>query len=429
MTGRVQAAWTDNLLSVPEDSTEPAYVSDVYYQLQPGLLATYAAGRMVFQASYQLEANLYQKRDDAGSLQHLVGLEGFFLTSPRTELTTAVRLQTGELSAFATRTVAADGTFLLSPSGTSTYTSAEVNEILNFTATRELRLTENLRYRHFSTRDEASPVHTVGTGDDLALSLGADRSFRYSAVALMAGASLTTMGGSTDDNPDTGTTRQLTSNLVASWRRDFGPRWTVMLDGGVTAVIPFGGAGPSLQPTVGAQVGYFPLWGAAGLAVRRSVAPNLMVRQNTISDSFNLFASLPLPWLSKDPAQPRFSLSASLGLGRTQLLGLDDGRATGQYDVVGGDLSLDYHVLEGSVLSLRYQYISQMVGEVADVEDTTPALFDYVRNTVLISFSGRFPYRLAAEVPQRETMRVDRSNATPVGEEIAPAATPGAAPR
>jgi hypothetical protein len=44
----------------------------------------------------------------------------------------------------------------------------------------------------------------------------------------------------------------------------------------------------------------------------------------------------------------------------------------------------------------------------------------------MITATGRFPDRLAAEIPVRSSMRVDRSNNTPVGEEqAAPAAAPG----
>lgn len=428
LTGQMQAAATDNLLSAPEDSVppEPEYVSDIQYQFQPGALLTYATGRAVFQGSYQLEANLYQKRDDASSLQHSFGIDGFFLTSPRTELTTNLRYQTGVLSSFATETMAADGEFVLSPSGNSEFQSAEINEILAFTATREMRLSENFRYRRFSTTDLSSDVHTVGEGQELMLSTTADRGFRESAISLMTGASLSIMGGHDDVTEDTGTTKQINANAIASYRRDLGPRWTAMGDFGLTAIIPLDVVIPSYQPTVGVQLGYFPLWGSAGASLRRSVAPNLTVRQNTINDTANVHLSLPLPWLADDPAQPKLTVGASAAASRTQLLDLDTGDPTGEYYVYGGDLAVSYQLMEGALASLRYQYINQSVGEVGMVEGETPVVFDYTRNTLMLSVGGRFPNRLAAEMPQRDSLRVDRSDATPVGEELPARQAPGA---
>jgi hypothetical protein len=273
---------------------------------------------------------------------------------------------------------------------------------------------QNVRYHHFTTADQRSTVNAEGSGDDVSLQVSGDRSFRFSAVALTAGATLVSVGGHDDTVGDYDPTRQLTANLTGSWRRDLGPRWSVALDGGLTTIVSFEDTDTSYQPTVGAQLGYFPLWGSAGATLRRSIAPNLLIQQNTITDSALIGASLPVPWLAKDPRDPKVTFSASTGASRIQLLGLTDSQPSGTYDVVGGDLSINYAVYEGALLSARYQYVRQFIDENSAA---TTTLFDYDRSTVLVSFGGRFPYRLAAEVPQRESMRVDRSNVTPVGEE------------
>jgi len=433
ITGTVVGGWTDNLFSTPDEpvvgvpNPPPLKEADVYAQFRPGLLGTWARGRAILQATYELEANLYADHDEANSLQHILGVGGFFLTSPRTELSTGLRMQTGTLNSFTTRSLAANGEFTVLPSGASDYTSAEVNELLAFTATRDLRLSQNFRFLHFSAFDPnlaSNPQRNVSSGQTVFLEGIADRSFRYSAVALRANAVLTSTGGHNDER-DFDTNRQLTAAIAGGWRRDFGPRWTTALDAGVTAVVPLQEVNTSFQPTFGAQVGYFPEWGSAGVAVRRAIAPNLFVGQNTITDSASIFGWLPLPWFTEDIREPTLAIGGSVGINRTQLLDIDTGDDVGTYDVIGGDVALAYNVREGVVVSARYQYLNQ---DIVDAGLGTANIWGYTRNSVMITVGGRFPYRLAADLPERETLRVDRRNVDPVGEEIDANRAPGANP-
>ena len=57
----------------------------------------------------------------------------------------------------------------------------------------------------------------------------------------------------------------------------------------------------------------------------------------------------------------------------------------------------------------------------ADAEAVMDNVSSYDRTTFMVTVTGRFPDRLAAEMPLRSSLRVDRSNNTPVGEEVAPA--------
>ena len=426
VTGFLQAGWTDNLLSSPDEPREgaPEKTADFYAQFRPGVLGAWARGRMILQASYELEANLYAENDEASSFQHVAGVDAFFLTSPRTELTTGVRLSTGELNSFQTRAPAAGGGYTITESGSTEFRSAEVSQLLAFTATRELRLTQSLRARYFSSENVDVDPPSESSGTDLQLEGAADRSFRYSAVSLRVTGNLNSLQNGADADLDgevDAPSRQLNAGVVGAWRRDFGLRWTLALDAGATAVIPFQDVSPSIQPTIGAQLGYFPEWGSAGVSIRRSVAPNLFIQENTITDSAIVNAWLPLPWFTPDPMLPRFSVAGSAGITRTQVISRDTGEPTGAFDMLGADAALNYHPMEGFVVTARYQYLDQRISEAGDA-----AVFPYSRHTVMISVGGRFPYRLAAEVPQRETLRVDRRNATPVGEEVAPTTAPGA---
>lgn len=406
--GNLQTSWTDNLLATEDDRE-----SDLYTQLRPGALLSYETPRAIYEAAYNLEASLYARNDDAYSISHLATLRGFFLTSPRTELQTSAAFATGDVR---TLTLQAAPTIpgeagMINGNSASAFWSLDAGQGLLFNATRALRLSQGARVRRFSTADATG---ADSGGSELGLSVGLDRGWSRSALGFGLTASYVTLEQAAT------TTDSINSNLLVSFRRDFSPRWTALVDSGVAAVMPFDDQ-VFVQPTVGANLGYTPNWGQANLALRRAMAPNLYLAQNTITDSVNLNASLPLPWLSPDPNRPRLTTQGSIGVSRTQQI--VDGALTAGADVASIDLAVQYNPRPGLTLMARGQYLRQVAEDVMIVERATPT-FAYDRTTISLSLTFRFPDRLAAEVPIRDSLRVDRGGNTPVGDEVAPSVAP-----
>lgn len=401
-----QASWTDNIFSVPASGAALERESDIYYQFRPGAMLTYETPRTVHQVSYEIDASLYQEHDEAQGLQHIAGWRGFFLTSPRSELGLSAQFSTGSLTSLSTSTPASQP---MQPqaSGGSDYVSIDVGENLSFTPSQELRLTQGLRGRSFSTTDATD---TATTGIEVGASGGADRGWKYSAVALQLGTSFVRLERATETPP---VTDQLNLNAVVSWRRDFGPRWTGLFDGGVTSIVPLGDGEVVVQPTVGAQAAYAPNWGSAGLSIRRAVAPNLYLARNTVTDSAVVNAWLPLPWLTDDPLLPKLTIQLTAGAQRTQLIDTSDGAILSGFDLLTGDIAVGYTPRPGVTFGVRAQHLRQLADDSAVME-----LLSYDRTTVMVTVTGRWPDRLAAEIPARSSLRVDRSDNTPVGEEV-----------
>ena len=105
---------------------------------------------------------------------------------------------------------------------------------------------------------------------------------------------------------------------------------------------------------------------------------------------------------------------------RTRLIDTSTGDIESGFDVYAGDVAVNYVPHDGVTIALRFQHLRQVSDESAGME-----VLGYVRNTVMLGIVGRFPDRLAGEVPLRSSMRVDRSDTTAVGEEVAPAEAPG----
>jgi hypothetical protein len=406
--GAAQAAWTDNLFSQPDGDGRDA---DFYYQLRPGAMLTYETPRTVHQLSVDLEANLYQEHDEAYNVQYMAGWRGFFLVSPRSEAGASALFSQGALSALAQSGQASDGNIdpaSVSGESESTYMSLDFGQNYSYTPTREIRLTQGARARYFETDTVASDT----SGLEVGLSGGADRGWKYSAVALQLSGAFVQLERSTGEDRETD---QVNSSAVISWRRDFGPRWSSLIDAGVTALVPLDeGDEMVIQPTVGAGVSYAPNWGSAGLQIRRSVTPNLYLAQNTINDSAIVNAWLPLPWLTDDPLLPKLTVQGTLGIQRSQLIDTNDGTIQSGYDLFAGDVAVNYVPRDAMVVSVRGQHLRQVRDEDAVMANVN----SYDRTTIMVTVTGRFPDRLAAEIPQRSSMRVDRSNNTPVGEEV-----------
>lgn len=416
--GHLQTAWTDNLLSAPEDDdpNTPEPEADFYTQISPGLLVSYETPRTIHELTADLDANLYARNDEAYSLQGRGGWRGFFLTSPRSELSTAASFATGETATMSTSQPASMGTGTVQPGGNNTFWSVEGAENLSWTATQAVRVSQSVRLRRFETTDETTGISSGGS--EVGLSGGVDRGWQYTAVAFQLSASYVTLTATgAEESTDT-----VNSNAVVSYRRDFGPRWNALFDGGAAAVIPLDEGETVVQPTVGAMVGYAPNWGHAGLQLRRSLAPNLALGQNTVTDSATINASLPTPWLTNDPNLPKLVVSGSGGFTRTQTIDSTTGTLQSGFDVVHADVAIQYQPRIGLGFALRGQHLRQVAADDAVGAMTT---FDYDRTTVIVSMTYRFPDRLAAEIPLRDSLRVDRGGNTSVGEESPPSVAPG----
>jgi len=432
--GNGVTAWTDNVFSAPDERQElqncppgamtcltPEKAPDLYYQIRPGALFSYQTSRTIHELEYVLDGTFYTVHDEAWSLAHHVAWRGFFMTSPRSELTTGVMYQTGQTHTFALRTAANATDVNAMLGGAVEYVQGDATQGWSYALSRSLRMVQGTRARRVETSDG---FNTISTGTEIGTNLGLDRSWRADSLGFTADASFVDLAKLEDkvivplppppDDKQIVTNRSLDVKLTATWRRDIGEHWTGVLDGGAVIIVPVeAGEKTAVQPAVGGQISYFPTWGSAGLHVRRNVVPDLYISQHTISDEATLNFWLPLPWLSDDPTSPTLSLQTTLGAQRTQILNLETG-ATGQsFNLLLADVALDWNPADAFHIEVRGQHQRQAVNAMAMEAD----IFDFTRTTVVLSMGIRWPERVAAKVPVRGGLRVDRTDVTPVGDE------------
>lgn len=402
--GTTEVSWTDNLFAVPDDAADPLppHEGDFLIRFRPGVLAAYETPRTIHNLEYTLDANLYIDHTEARSLGHTVIGRGFYQTSPRSEMQTSLTFATGVLASLSTRQSAGEGQPVVRGSGNGSFWSLDASQGLTYAASRVTRITQGLQAHRLSSTD-ALGADTHGT--DVGMSLGADRGWKQTALAIMGGARYVLLSQGATDN------RSIHSNLSLSVRRDLSPRWSAVADAGGAWIAPLDDANHTIQPTFGVNVSYAPQWGAAGFQLRRAMAPNLYIAENTITDTASANASLPLPWLTDDPNLPTLTVAGALGASRSQVVRGDD--IASSVDVVYGDLAVTYAPRGDLTFVVRAQHQRQFPGE----SMTGMTALEYDRTSVIASVTWRFPERLAADIPMRDSLRVDRRDNTPVGDE------------
>jgi hypothetical protein len=402
-----QIAATDNLFSVPSDSPDALpKEADALLQLRPGGVLSFATPRSVQEAFADLDVIGYAAHTDAWSASVRGGWRSFVQVGPRTELNTSVGAGNGTLNTLVARSNTPGATLL--PSGANKFVSADASQQLAHQASVDVRIAQHTNVQFVRNTDGTTERDSDSL--DAGFGGGFDRSWLSNAAAFDLTGSYSKF-----DRPDLSgeKNKQVSVRATAQWRHDISRQWTSVVDGGAVAVAPLSTKQQTvLVPIVGAQFAYAPQWGNAGFSIRRSVAPNLFIGQNTVSEEVGVFANMPLPWLSKSLARPTWSAVGAAGFSRTHIVDTAGGGLSSSYNVFNFDVAMNYALSESSGLSGRYQFVRQ-----SGSLDSMPVIQGYARNTLLFSFVTRYPAQAAGTIPTRNSLRVDRSNNTPIGDE------------
>ena len=403
-TIRGQIAATDNVFAAPDEPASGRQ-ADVFFQIRPGLLATYESPRTVNEAVADVELTEYARHTDAWGVSFHANIKNFFLISPRTEMTSTADGSYGTLNALTARDPTTTGAIVVLPSGNINFRSGSVGEILAHSLSESFRVTQTAILRYLDSIDSSNAKTSTL---EATASLGGDHLWKSNALGLTATASYLSFGQTVVTTFST--IDQVELQLAVRWRHDVNAQWNVSADGGGAALIPLDAGGKeSVFPVAGVQLNYFPLWGVASLSLRHGVAPNLFIAENTVNDTATVTGTLPLPW--GDPKTPKWSVQATIGAQRSQLIDTTSGAITSNFDVYSADAALIYAATPAWSAALRYQYILQSADSAAVAE-----ALGFTRSTLLVSVVGRWPEQVGARVPNRASQRVDGSDLTPVGE-------------
>lgn len=430
-------AVTDNVFATPGNARN----GDLFFQLRPGFLFARNAPRMIHDFTAEAEIVHYAFNSRVPSVSGRGGWRAFFLTGPRSEVITSVNVGTGILTSLSSRLSADETMINLAPVGKVTFQQADANQYLSYVASREYRLSQTLFGRWNRTDDNASDIDplllsTTVESAEAGFALGAERAFRDDAVSVEIGASVQRLERIAPETAAMGSRldRQLNPRGRAQWRHDINRRLSTSLDGGLQLVYPFGidPYNPDDRrrrgyfPIIGAQAAITEVWGRATVSLRRDVAPNLFIAQNSVNTSAAIAAAVPLPWLDDTRRRaPKLVGLGSFSIQRTQLIDSVTSETASSIGAARLDAAVMYSPRPGVSYGVRYELMIQTGDDQADLMQ----IRGFWRNTIYFNFSVRYPDQVAGAVPKRRAgnaVRADRRDLGTVGAEpVVPDLTEG----
>jgi hypothetical protein len=409
---------TDNVFAAPDDSTV-GRDADVTYAITPGIIASYGTPRVTHELNLSTAFNGYIDHTEAWGLQLFGSYRAQAALTPLTDLSLSAGISRGTTNTLSNQTAANTSTAAPTDAGQVDQSSVRVDQAITYSFSPETRARQGLGASYTVVTDASD--NDTGTLQ-LNAGVGADRAFQVSSAGIDAGLSYLSF-----DRPATATMpmpmpitaepdRRADGRVSVRWRRDVSQRWSVGSDAGVVVVIPIDGdAGLTPVPVVGGTVSYVPQWGAATLVIARAVTANPFIAQQTVAESAALSLNLPLPWLNSDrPSDnPQWTASGSVGGARSRIIDTDSDGITGSFVNGVFDVALSFVPRDETTYALRYQYTRQKTLDAPVGMDGNTELPSLSQNSLLFTFTYRYPGRIVSSLPAREILRVDQ-NSTPL---------------
>lgn len=417
---------TDNVFSAQSGNRS----GDMFFQLRPGLLLSYGLPRIIQDLVLEAEVTQYALHSEEASLAGRGEYNAHFITGPRSELSLGASAGTGVTSAISARSSPDQAVIELRPLGNLRFRNASVSQYGSYTATPELRLSQRLFARASQTEDNASELdptttNTTVTSAEAGGALSLSRQWRRSSLSLEVGGSVLRLER---EAPPTARQpsrldRQLNPRVRGVFRRDYDQKFSGSVDGGLVYVIPYG-TDPynpqdtdrerGLYPVAGLQLTYTDAWGIGTASLRRDVAPNLYLGQNSVNEAAVVAAALPLWWIDDNPRrEPKLVGLGSIAIMRTRLIDPVTSELQSSFGVGRVDLGVQVNVWPNLSYMVRYELMIQ-TGD----DDAVMSTAGFVRNTVFFSFRFRYPEDIAASVPKKRGDALRADGADQLGEPV-----------
>ena len=414
IAGNVSA--TDNANQDASGTKHP----DGFVQIRPGLLFGYETPRGTYTAATDVEATEYlQHPADFAVTVHGRATAAWVVT-PLTSANVALAASTGKTNILAGRQSPDQNVVTgLLPGGAGDVYQVGGGQGASHILTKTLSLSESLAADFVQTNGDAAAVTRSMQGS---LALQIRRTLEENSIGLEVGATVVRLvqfipGDAAAGVMDTGRLdKQFIPRAAVFWRHDISRRWSSNLAGGLGAIVPFGDDPYNpmtvrnrriYTPIGGGSLNYTDVWGYAALAVAHAVAPNLLIAQNTISDTATLSAAVPIAWIERHGRTPRYTLAASAGIFRSKIVDDTNADANATYSGEHLDIGVAYLPGPSQTFSLRYTLAHQTASTGAGAIVAVPAL---TTNTISLVFTLRYPERVRVVEPKHTSVRADETD-------------------
>jgi hypothetical protein len=428
-TAAGSVATTDNKNGSPGFAGGRA--AGLFADVRPGMMFTYNVPRHIHELLTEVSL-FYNMGADKPNVTFRAGYKNYLAIGPRSEGSITFDVSKGQLNALDASTPSDSGALLVRPAGRVETLQLSGGANFSWQASKFSRIFERAFARTTST-DDSDPMSAVETrASEVGAAIGFDRRLRKHNFIFEGGGAFVYLDKFDPFIRQSGSRRdhQLNPRGVAIWQYDMSRRWSTNLDAGLVYVNPitdlFGRTltdpynpermpkgGPF--PTFGGVVAYSDVWGRATLNIRRQVVPNLLVAQNTVSDSAMVTFAMPLKFLDKNSSarNPKVVGLGTAGYDRTQLYDPDAGELRGTFHVARIDFQVAWQPRKGQTLGLRYELTYQNGDSVGEL-----VIPSFVRNTFYFTYALRYPEEVQVRVPRRgQSVRADKGDLAPIGAE------------
>jgi hypothetical protein len=395
--GEASLGYTDNIQSaprVPIPGSAPKSAG-AFLVLRPGVVLASASARDNHRLKYTYTYDLFFQQTNVSTSSNQLEYRAFFDLSPRVGLVVGANAIQSNRYAAIVLTPPGAGVVNATPTGSGAFLLATADELMSFDLGPGLRGYEGIAVTEQTPLFDTVAPRTFG----LASRMGAERSFQADAVGAEARGEYSLIEGSLrPDGTALGVQRQIIGTGVGLWRHDWSRDFTSRVEAGVLRVQRINTGRGLWEPAGSATLAYVTEVGDADLVYAHLVTTNPLLGQTLLVDEVRLRGALPLA------PKGEVLIAASSGYQRGRLLD-ENATLAAHVDAILVDVGVAWQITEMLLLGLRYQHIEQ-------ISDTRvpPLPLSFVRNSVMIGATFRFPPEREMPRAYRAPQRVDRSD-------------------
>lgn len=400
-TGAASSGYSTNIEGVPENDPIREVQGDGFTELTPGLAAAYERRRSIHNLTYTFGARLFLSNSEANSFTNTLNYQSLFSLSERTTFRLGAGFNSGRINSFDQGANGIVGEGELLPSGDVEFISYNANGSLRHQLSQNWTGEASLSVAEF----EPTNAIEVSATRNIEQRLRLDRGFRRHLLGVEARALYSRQRGAESE-------RTLTVGPGVFWTWNTSTSFSTNTSAGVDLV----GRYPNFErgvtvPRGSAALTYSHERGRATTGVTYGATTNLLGGDTTVTTT--AFANLGLPVPVKRPTA--IGLAAAYAVG--DIIDIEGGDSLGSTKRISGDVSLGTEINRAWQLGIRLESSKQ---EFTDIDEMGVPLNAVTRQTVgMVFLQGRFPEAVAAQVPPRNSDRVESGNAG-FGPEVRP---------
>jgi hypothetical protein len=395
--GATSLGYTDNIQSAPSVPIPGGAPRSggVFLILSPGVVLASASDRAVHRLKYTYTYDLFFQQTNVSTSSNQLEYRAFFDLSPRVGLVVGANAIQSNLYSSILLTAPGAGAVNATPAGSGAFLQAAADELMSFDLRPGLR-----GYEGIAVTEQTPIFDTVAPRTFmLASRVGVERSFQADAFGGEARADYSVVDGSlSPDGAALGEQQQVVGTGVGLWRHDWGRDFTSRVEAGALRLQRLNTGSGLWEPAGTASLAYVTEAGDASLAYAHLVTTNLLLGQTILVDEVRLRGALPLT------SKGEVLIAASAGYQSGRLLD-ENAMLAAHVDAILADVGVGWQATDMLLLGLRYQHIEQ----ISDAR-VPPLPVSFVRNSVMIGATFRFPPERDMPRPYRAPQRVDRTD-------------------